>query len=185
MSDTLKKLPEAQLTHVGYLVRDMERMIDFYTRILGLVLTDRGPYYRGGHIAFLSRNPEEHHQLVFATGRSETMRTTINQVSFIVSGLEDLRRFHALLVEEKVDGMDPRNHGNAWTIYFMDPEGNRIELYTPSPWYVHQPYAKVLDLTEPAETIMEKTLAMIKDDPTFCSREQWSAELKAKIDAVG
>lgn len=33
-------------------------------------------------------------------------------------------------------GVAPRNHGNAWSIYFADPEGNRIELYTPSPWYV-------------------------------------------------
>jgi hypothetical protein len=66
----------------------------------------------------------------------------------------------------------------------MDPEGNRIELYTPSPWYVHQPYASLLDLTEPADTIRAKTLEMIKDDPTFCSRESWSADLRAKIDAV-
>ncbi len=186
MNAPAKTLPNAQLTHVGFLVRDMDRMIDFYVRTLGMVLTDRGPYYRtGGQIAFLSRNPYEHHQIVFADGRPEDMKTTINQVSFIVDDLEDLRQFYALLVEQKVAGMDPRNHGNAWTIYFMDPEGNRIELYTPSPWYVPQPYAQLLDLTESADTIRAKTLEMVRDDPSFCSQEAWSAALKAKIEAAG
>ena len=48
---------------------------------------------------------------------------------------------------------------------------------------MHQPYAKHLDLTEPADTIRAKTLEMIRDDPTFCSQEEWSAQLKAKIEA--
>ena len=61
--------PNAQFTHVGFMVTDLEGMIAFYTRVLGLVLTDRGPYYRGGEIVFLSRDHSEHHQVVFASGR--------------------------------------------------------------------------------------------------------------------
>ena len=41
-----RRPPNAQLTHLGFQVRDMDRMIDFYTRVIGLVMTDRGPYYR-------------------------------------------------------------------------------------------------------------------------------------------
>ena len=180
------KQPDAQLTHVGFMVRDLDGMIAFYMRILGMVLTDRGPYSRtGGEIAFMSRNPAEHHQVVMASGRPEDMPTTINQISFSVAELEDLRTFYRRLVEEKVQELAPRNHGNAWSIYFMDPEGNRIELYTPTPWHVGQPYGKPFDLTESADSIRAKTLAMIRDDPTHMPREQWAAQLKSKIEGGG
>src|SRR6266850_3646526 len=45
--------PDAQLAHVGLFVRDLDAMIAFYTRVLGLVVTDSGDYYMGGRIAFL------------------------------------------------------------------------------------------------------------------------------------
>jgi catechol 2,3-dioxygenase len=113
------------------------------------------------------------------------MKTTINQLSFIVSGLEQLRTFHSLLVEHKVAGLEPRNHGNAWSIYFLDPEGNRIELYTVTPWHVAQPFGKPLDLTESAEAIMSKTWALVSADPTHCAREEWAEQLAQTITGAG
>lgn len=180
-SGAAARRPNAQFTHLGFMVTDLEAMIGFYTRVLGLVLTDRGPYYRGGEIAFLSRNPAEHHQVVFATGRPADMPTIINQISFLVDDLEDLREFHRVVVAENVRDLAPRNHGNAWSIYFADPEGNRIELYTPSPWFVGQPYGRPLDLTAPAETIRKLTLDMIGKDPSFTSREAWEAAMAARM----
>jgi catechol 2,3-dioxygenase-like lactoylglutathione lyase family enzyme len=177
----MNPVPDAQLTHVGLFVRDLEAMIAFYCRVLGLVLTDSGDYYLGGRIAFLSRNPEEHHQVVMASGRPKDAPTTINQLSFRVKNLEDLKRFFTALVAEQAKEIVPRNHGNAWSIYFSDPEDNRIELYTPSPWYVGQPYGKPLDLTEPVEAIVAKTEALIRDDPTACPREAWMAKLQTRL----
>jgi catechol 2,3-dioxygenase len=173
--------PQAQLAHFGFYVRDLEGMVAFYTRVLGLVVTDSGDYYLGGRIVFLSRNAEEHHQVVMASGRAEGSPSTINQISFRVQGLEDLRRFHAALVKEEVKEINPRNHGNAWSVYFSDPEDNRIEIYTPSPWHVGQPYGKPLDLTEPVEAILAKTEAMIRDDPTRSTRSAWMAQMQARL----
>lgn len=173
--------PQAQLAHFGFYVRDLEGMVAFYTRVLGLVVTDSGDYYLGGRIVFLSRNAEEHHQVVMASGRAEGSPSTINQISFRVQGLEDLRRFHAALVKEGVKEIAPRNHGNAWSVYFSDPEDNRIEIYTPSPWHVGQPYGKPLDLTEPVEAILAKTEAMIRDDPTRSTRAEWMAQMQARL----
>lgn len=173
--------PEAQLSHVGLFVRDLDAMIAFYTRVLGLVVTDSGDYYMGGRIAFLSRNADEHHQVVMASGRPEGSPTTINQLSFRVGSLEDLRRYYAALVAERVREINPRDHGNAWSIYFSDPEDNRIELYTPSPWYVKQPRGEPLDPTEPAEVIFAKTEALVRKDPTGCTREAWMAKLHARL----
>ena len=50
--------------HVGLLVRDLDGMTKFYTEVLGFVLTDKGE-----RIRFLSRDPAQHHQVVFAPGR--------------------------------------------------------------------------------------------------------------------
>jgi catechol 2,3-dioxygenase len=185
MQTATHRPPNAQLSHVGFIVTDLDRMISFYTRVLGMVVTDRGKYSRGGDIAFLSRDPSEHHQVVFATGRAPEMRTTINQLSFIVEELDQLRTFHALLLEQKVDALEPRNHGNAWSIYFLDPEGNRIELYTPTPWHVAQPFGKPLDLTEPVETIMARTWELVSRDPTHGPREQWMEQLARTIGSAG
>ena len=38
---------------------------------------------------------------------------------------------HSLIkAEPEVTNISPINHGNAWAIYFQDPEGNRIEVFT-------------------------------------------------------
>jgi catechol 2,3-dioxygenase len=145
-------------------------------------VTDRGHSSRGFDIAFLSRDPIEHHQIAIATGRpKDAVHTTVNQISFRVPGLEELRQYYAMLVQEKVEKLDPRNHGNAWSIYFADPEGNRVELYCSSPWHVSQPFGEPLDLTEPPSAIRAKTETMVKQDPTCMPMEAWVAQMRQKL----
>lgn len=178
----MKRSPNAQFSHVGFQVRDIDRMIDFYSRVLGMIVSDRGPYSAGGEIVFMSRTAKEHHQVVFASGRGEDGgKSILNQISFRVDSLEDLKIYHDLLLAEGVKGFSPRTHGNAWSIYFEDPEGNRIELYAMSPWFVNQPWGKPLDLSEPVETIMAKTHALVKEDPTLRPMESWIAETEARL----
>ncbi len=175
-------LPDAQLAHFGFHVRDLDAMIAFYRQALGLIVTDIGNYYLGGKIAFLSRNPLEHHQIVLASGRTDDgSMKLINQISFKVASLEDLKAYHDWLVRLPVNDMNPRNHGNAWSIYFRDPEGNRIEIYTPSPWYVAQPFGDPLDLTKSAADIRELTQHRVKADPSAVPIEEWSARMKNRI----
>jgi catechol 2,3-dioxygenase len=37
-------------------------------------------------------------------------------------------------------------HGNAMSIYFRDPEGNRLEVFMDTPWYCEQPLREPIDL---------------------------------------
>jgi catechol 2,3-dioxygenase-like lactoylglutathione lyase family enzyme len=75
------------LGHVGIYVNDVQKMIDFYTGVLGMTLTDRGGYERG---IFLSARPhEEHHEFVFA--KSPEQKTHAQQISFTVASLPDLK----------------------------------------------------------------------------------------------
>ena len=56
-----------ELGHVGLYCTDVQKSQDFYTRILGLTVTDAHPE---GHIIFLSAQPEsEHHELAFVSGQ--------------------------------------------------------------------------------------------------------------------
>ena len=60
---------------------------------------------------FLSRNPDEHHQIVLVPGRNPAHASTINQISFRVISLPELRRIHARLTREDVASLSPTNHG--------------------------------------------------------------------------
>ncbi|MDO7833430.1 VOC family protein [Sphingobium sp. HBC34] len=175
--------PNAQFRHVGLYVRDIDAMAGFYQRVLGMVVTDSGPTERGGRIMFLSRSPLEHHQLVLVEGRNDAMGVgLINQLSFRLDSLKDLQRFNAIIKAEGVRVDRTMNHGNAWSIYCFDPEDNRIELYAGSPWYIAQPCAEPLDLEEAEETILAKTDALVRADPTFMPKEEWA---RRQAEAVG
>jgi len=175
-------LPDCQLCHIGIYAHDLEAMVDFYSRIFGLTVTDRGTTSRGVPIAFLSRDPTEHHQVAIAAGRpKDASFSTIQQVSFRLSGLNELREYYPWLVKQGVKKLDPRTHGNAWSIYFADPEDNRVEIYCASPWYVAQPFGEPVDLTEPPEVIHAKTEALVKRDPSWKPMDVWVAEMRAKM----
>ncbi len=175
--------PNAQFRHIALYVRDLEPMADFYKRVLGLVVTDSGVTDQGGKIVFLSRSPTEHHQIVLIEGRTDAMGGGhINQLSFRLESLKDLQRFNEIIKAEGVRVDRTMNHGNAWSIYCYDPEGNRIELYAGSPWYVAQPCAEPLDLDEPEDTIVAKTEAMVLANPTYASGEDWA---RRQAEAVG
>ena len=178
----MPSFPEAQLAHVGYYCRDLDTMVAFYTRVFGLVVTDTGVSTRPGSptIAFLSRNPDEHHQIALATGRADGP-TTINQVSFRVATLDDVRTWHRRLVELRVENIDARCHGNAWSLYFLDPEGNRLEVYTPTEWYVSQPFGQTFDPTKTNAELRAECAAIVAGDPSHCPMSEWSRRVAAKI----
>jgi len=176
MSDTDKNI-RPQLTHAGVWVRDMETMIDFYTRVLGFDISDEGYVERyGGRIAFLSNDPEIHHQMVFAEGRAGDGPSTVNQLSFTVASLDELRAMYRRAVDEGAGNLLPRNHGNAWSVYFDDPEGNNIEVYLDSPFHIPQPFGEFLDFELSNEDIVSTTEARCREVEGFKPRGDWVAE---------
>lgn len=169
-------------SHFGFFVRDLAKMHAFYTRVLGFVETDRG-VARGKPIVFLSRDPNEHHQIVLVEGRTGNADDlVINQISLRVGSLAELKaRYQLIKRETGVSDINPTGHGNAWSLYFRDPEGNRIELFVDSPWYVEQPRIDPLDLDDSEESIRAKTYAAIKDHPSFRPYAEWRAEFAANL----
>jgi len=172
-------LPEMTFGHIGLNVVEMEPMVEFYTRIMGFRLTDRGRGSRGGELAFLSRDPEEHHQIVLAEGRPPGNVSTVNQMSFRVQDFGEVRAMYERLVEAGVEGIAPIDHGAALSVYFPDPEGNRVEVYWATPWYIQQPHAKPIDFARTDEEILAACEAKCKADPTYQPMDSWKKTFAA------
>ena len=176
-------LPAAELCHFGLYAHDLEKMVNFYTRAFGLVVTDRGRSPRGIDIAFLSGRPDEHHQLAIAAGRpADATFSTINQVSFRVGSLDDLKRYHSWLRDERVKDLEtarPRQclehlfqrsrRTIAWRFIARRPGTSASRSANRSIW------------TAPSEAILAKTEAMVRQDPTSRPIEAWSADMRKRL----
>lgn len=171
------------LSHVGIFVRDIEQMLAFYTTVFGLKVTDRGVgrVFRN-ELVFLSANPQHHHQLVLASGRpADATFSTVMQLSFKVGALEDIRRIRTDALALGATRLRGMNHGNAWSIYFADPEGNTVEVYLDTPYHVSQPHADDLDIDLPAAELLTQTEALCRDDPSFMPRERWQQQFARSL----
>lgn len=175
------KPPPLAFSHMGIFVHDLAKMQGFYEDVLGFPVTDRGKL-GGREIVFLSRDPREHHQIVLVSGRPAALEFNIvNQISLRAETLSDLRDFFRLLEREEVGDLVSITHGVAWSVYFRDPEGNRIEIFTDSPWYIDQPHREPFDLMRSDAEIIAETEARIKGDPSFRPLAEWRKEFAKQL----
>jgi catechol-2,3-dioxygenase len=139
------------LGHVGLFVHDPATMVDFYSNFLGMTVTDRGENDR---IVFLSARPEEeHHELALAHAPDRS--SDVQQLSFTVGSLADLREFYRKIKERDYPVDRVVNHGIAFGCYFRDPEGNRLEVYWSTGKVYPQPHGDPIDLTQSEEELMD------------------------------
>ena len=69
----MSRKPFAAVTHVGITVHDFEKMLDFYLRLFDFHVSDQKTMDNGRKVAFLTMDPNEHHQLVLGSGRPENI----------------------------------------------------------------------------------------------------------------
>jgi catechol 2,3-dioxygenase len=189
MTATLEKAsaPNLMFSHFGISVIDIDTMEEFYTKILGFTVTDRGPV-AGLNIVFLSRDPNDHHQIVLATGRPDNLPDntantsfgpSINQISFRVGTLAELRDLLHRLTAARVTNLFPGNHGIAWSIYAHDPEGNNLEFFVDTEWYITQPFLIPLDLSKSDAEIIAETRALCEQSPGYEPAPEWRRRIGA------
>ncbi len=174
----------AQLTHFGIHAVDLDRMIDFYTRVMGYIVSDSGVGRSGARVAFMTQSPECHHQFVLFDGRRQDMPySPVNQISLRLDSLDTLRGYRQALLKEGIAEQRITDHGNAWALYFKDPEGNPVELYCDTPFYTPQPCGEPLDLDQSNDEIVKRTEAMCRSRPRFATREAWMQGIQARLEA--
>jgi catechol 2,3-dioxygenase-like lactoylglutathione lyase family enzyme len=144
------------LGHVGIICDDLMKMRDFYTRVIGLTITDEDPE-RGS--CFLSANPAyEHHELNLGQARgpdhpdgARPRTQGLGQMSFIVPSLNELRELHRRFQAEGTRILRTVTHGISVSIYFHDPEDNVGEVYYKTGYNVRQGFSRPIDLEKQSD----------------------------------
>ena len=142
------------LGHVGLYCKNLEAQREFYSKFLGLTITDEDLEGRG--LCFLSSDPErEHHE--FALARMEPGQPegkSLQQLSFIVDSLDTLRDYYHKIKEKSLRINRTVTHGISCSVYFYDPEENLLEVYYKTGYDVLQPLNQHIDLDKPNEELL-------------------------------
>jgi catechol 2,3-dioxygenase-like lactoylglutathione lyase family enzyme len=119
------------IRHVALRVRDLQRSLDFYTRLLGMHVEwqpdPENAYLSGGsdNLAL--------HQVRNGTAATDAS-PGLDHIGFAVSKSAEVDHWAELLEAEGVElAQKPRTHRDgARSMYFRDPDGNLIQiLYHP------------------------------------------------------
>ncbi len=175
--------PRLSLGHVTLAAQDIERLAAFYCDVLGFHITNRGPVPDGSEIVFLSQDPQEHHQIAMVSGAAPRDRgfVMVDHLALRTDTLDDLRALRARLEDAGVEGVIPICHGNAWSLYFTDCEGNGVECFVDSPFHVAQPFADGLDLDLPDDEIVATTRRLVENAPEFQPLEEWRTAFARRL----
>lgn len=120
-----KTLSPTKLAHVVLRTKNLKRMNQFYQDFLGARIA-----YGNDFISFLSYD-DEHHRIAIAEIPSDNSKdlasSGLDHVAFTFDTLEDLTQAYE---QRKRKGITPFwcvNHGTTTSIYYRDPDGNKLE----------------------------------------------------------
>lgn len=118
------------LSHVVINVRDLDKMVAFYQEHLGLTITHQAP----GRMVFMTPDPEvEDHQIALAKGL-EGESNVLAHVAWHVPTVADVKACYEHFKAAEIPIHHCVSHayatlGNTVSCYFLDPEGNRLEVF--------------------------------------------------------
>ena len=143
------------LSHVGVFVKDLKQMTEFYCDTLGLTESHRN----GDRMVFLTADLEkEDHEVVLVDGRDGDAKI-IQQLSFRVKDVEDVRSFYQTFKEMGIEIQQTVSHGAGVSCYFYDPEGNRIEVFADIEMPNGRGYSGPIDLEKSKEELVAQIVA--------------------------
>lgn len=138
----------ARLGHVGLTVRDIDRTVDFYSKYLGMRLTEKFEYEasRLGHGVAVAagafiRCDVTHHELSIFKMRDEILPRDapdapsygfgLHHIAFELATPEDLKALYTLMRDDGIEIVNSRRGGpgNQPRFYARDPDGNLLEFY--------------------------------------------------------
>ena len=152
------------LSHVVLFVNDLDKMVAFYRDVLGLVK------YRehAGRMAFLTSDPNtEDHELALAKGR-EGHAKLIAHIAWKVEKPEDVKEFYDKFKAQGIPIDHTVSHayevmGNTVSCYFLDPEGNCLEIYALVPERDDKRINRPLDLDRSVREIIAQASGLGAD----------------------
>lgn len=130
--------PETRIGHVHLKVADLDRAVDFYSRVMGFELQQNF----GDSAAFLSAGGYHHHiGLNVWESRNGAPpphgHTGLYHTAFLYPNREALAEALQQVLAAGVELDGAADHGVSEALYFRDPDGNGIEIYCdrdPADW---------------------------------------------------
>lgn len=122
-----------RILHTMIRVADLEKSIDFYTRILGMTLLRKQDYPEGKFtLAFVGYGREEENSVLELTYNWGVTEYEIGSafghiaigVNDIYKACEDIKNSGANVIREP----GPMQHGSTVIAFVTDPDGYKIEL---------------------------------------------------------
>lgn len=117
-----------RLGHLVLRVRDVSRSEKFYTRTLGLEVVSRE-----FGMVFLRASASRSHELALAPLKegisSSPSQGGLSHFAWQMESFDDLRNIYRHLKQEGVEIAGKGDHGISTGVYFLDPDGNRIEVF--------------------------------------------------------
>jgi len=183
-TQSTRSTPRLTLGHATLAARDLDRLAAFYCDVLGFEITNRGVAGPGSELVFLSQDPACHHQIAMVGGvdAADSAFVLVDHFAFRTGTLDDLRVIHANLVAAGVEGILQICHGNAWSLYFSDCEGNGLECFVDTPFHVAQPFATGFELDRSDAEILKATTELVESEPEFQRMAEWQAAFSQRLD---
>ncbi|RKH10529.1 lactoylglutathione lyase [Corallococcus sp. CA053C] len=122
-----------RILHTMLRVGDLEKSLDFYTRVLGMTLLRRHDYPEGRFtLAFVGYGPEDAHPALELTHNWDTAKyepgTAYGHIALGVSDIHAtanaIRQAGGKVVREP----GPMKHGTTVIAFVEDPDGYKVEL---------------------------------------------------------
>jgi catechol 2,3-dioxygenase len=125
-----------EIGHVLLRVLDLERSRRFYAEVLGFQVLEEDPEHGGTFMAL----PGQSHAIdLFPVKDAEAARVQtpgvrgLGHIAFRVESEDALKEAYATLREHGVEVTRTVDHVSQKSIYFLDPDGNTLEIYYERP----------------------------------------------------
>jgi len=128
-------MPPSKLAHVVFQTNQIPRMRAWYCTVLGA-----GVVYENDHLSFVTYD-DEHHRVAFLNfgplaardpntelGVKSTEPPGVHHVAFTFASLQELLDNYVRLKDGGIRPFFCVNHGPTTSMYYRDPDGNRVEL---------------------------------------------------------
>jgi catechol 2,3-dioxygenase len=128
--------PRMWINHLVFNVADLDKAVTFYTEVVGMKQVLR---FEDRRMAFLSFG-DRHHDIglfeVGGTAEHDRQWHGFNHLAMEYEGGPDiLDQLHERLKDQgaRIDNVEGHNGGRHKSVYFFDPDGNRLEFYWENP----------------------------------------------------
>jgi catechol-2,3-dioxygenase len=121
----------AKFAHIVYRTRRFEEMLGWYREVF-----EAKVQYQNPALAFLTYD-DEHHRFAFANlevldpagkGAGDKAGPGVDHVAYTYASLGDLVDTYSRLKKRGIEPYWPVRHGPTLSLYYKDPDGNRIEF---------------------------------------------------------